>query len=155
MNVVFLDYDGVVNTPMWDEDGKRCSYGFPEDNKVNNFQCVQWVSEFCQKYGYAIVVSSTWRFESNYKECLINGGLRNGIEILGKTEYFNSSREDEIKKYLEQHPEIEHFLIFDDDGDMGELNEYLIKCDASIGFGMNEYQKAESIVKTDFLNVRT
>ena len=74
MNVVFLDYDGVVNTPLWDSEGKYCTYGFPEDNKVNNFQCVQWVSEFCQKFRYSIVVTSTWRFESNYKECLINGG---------------------------------------------------------------------------------
>lgn len=71
MNVVFLDYDGVVNTPMWNADGTRCSFGFPQDNKVNNFQCVQWVSEFCQKFNYSIVVSSTWRLDDNYKECLI------------------------------------------------------------------------------------
>lgn len=54
MNVLFLDYDGVVNTPMWDDDGKRCTFNFPSDNKVNNFQCVQWVSEFCQRYDYKI-----------------------------------------------------------------------------------------------------
>ncbi len=85
MNVLFLDYDGVVNTPMWDETGEKCTYNFPQDNKVNNFQCVQWVSEFCQKYGYSIVVSSSWRNRENYRECLLNGGLRDGIEILGKT----------------------------------------------------------------------
>lgn len=145
MNVVFLDYDGVVNTPMWDEEGKHCSFAFPQDNKVNNFQCVQWVSEFCQKFGYSIVVSSTWRLDSNYKECLINGGLRDGIEILGRTEHLYSTRGYEIKKYLEQHPEIEYFLIFDDDADMDELIDHLIECDASIGFGRNEYHKAERL----------
>lgn len=49
MNVVFLDYDGVVNTPMWNADGTRCSFGLPQDSKVNNFQYVQWVSERLHK----------------------------------------------------------------------------------------------------------
>ncbi len=72
----FLDYDGIVNTPLWSADGKKCTFGYPFDNKVNNFQCVQWVSEFCEKYNYSIVVSSTWRLHNNYQECLQNGGLR-------------------------------------------------------------------------------
>lgn len=145
MNVVFLDYDGVVNTPLWDAEGKHCSFGFPEDNKVNNFQCTQWVSEFCQQFNYSIVVTSTWRFEANYKECLINGGLRDGIEILGKTGYFHSTREHEIQMYLEQHPEVEQFLIFDDDANMGSLSDHLVLCDPTIGFRENEYHKAERL----------
>ena len=61
--VVFLDYDqdGVVNTSMWNGKGTRCTYNFPSDNKVNNFQAVQWLSEACQKFHYDIVVTSTWR----------------------------------------------------------------------------------------------
>lgn len=143
-NVVFLDYDGVVNTPMWSPDGKICSFGFPSDNKVNNFQCVQWVSEFCQKYGYSIVVSSTWRFDSNYKDCLINGGLRSGIEILGRTPCMHGeTRGAEIKQYMLEHPEIANFLIFDDETDMDDLIDHLVKCDSSIGFGENELHRAE------------
>lgn len=144
MRVVFLDYDGVVNTPMWDESGEHCRFAFPQDNKVNNFQCVQWVSEFCQKYGYDIVVSSTWRFDENYKECLVNGGLRSGINIIGKTcDLPNQTRGDEIKKYLSEHPEITDFLIFDDEADMGKLVDHLIECNANIGFGMTEFFQAQ------------
>lgn len=38
MNVIFLDYDGVVNTPIWSfRAGKWiCTYATPSDNKVNN-----------------------------------------------------------------------------------------------------------------------
>lgn len=36
MNIVFLDYDGVVNTPMWSDDGKYCRYGMPSDNKFKD-----------------------------------------------------------------------------------------------------------------------
>ena len=102
MNVLFLDYDGVVNTLMWDDVGKHCRFNHSRDNKVNNFQAVQWVSKFCREYGYDVVVTSTWRFEDNYKDCLINGGLWDGIQILGRTPYVsNGNRGDEIQKYLE------------------------------------------------------
>ena len=144
MNVIFLDYDGVVNTPIWNNDGTKCQFGMPKDNKVNNFQAVQWVSEFCQKYDYSIVISSSWRTCPNYKECLINGGLRQGIDILGRTEAINSvwERGIEIQHYLDEHPEITNFLIFDDENDMGDLIDHLVRCDANIGFVINEYEKA-------------
>ena len=116
--VVFLDYDGVVNVPMWNDKGTSSRYNFPSDGKVNNFQAVQWLSEACQKFHYDIVVTSTWRSHANYKECLINGGLRDGIQILGKTvslsyehPYPEKTRGWEIKKYLEEHPEIKYYVI--------------------------------------------
>ena len=82
MNVVFLDYDGVVNNIIWDPEKGRADYSHPFMGKVNNFQACQWLSEFCEKYDYKIVVTSSWRLYPNYKECLIAGGLRDDIEIL-------------------------------------------------------------------------
>lgn len=143
MNVLFLDYDGVVNTPMWDDAGKHCRFNYSGDNKVNNFQAVQWVSKFCREYGYSIVVTSTWRCEDNYKDCLVNGGLWGDVKILGRTPYvLNGERGDEIQKYLEEHPEVENFLIFDDDSDMGVLSDHLIKTNFAFGFSMYNYESA-------------
>lgn len=143
VKVVFLDYDGVVNTPMWNEDGTHCSYNFPQDNKVNNFQAVQWVSEFCQKYHYSIVVSSTWRMDSNYKECLINGGLRDGIEIIGRTKILNKTRGSEIEQYLKEHPEVDNYLIFDDEEDFFDYQySHLVLTDGVAGFTMNNLSEA-------------
>jgi hypothetical protein len=149
--IVFLDYDGVVNTPMWNEEGTRCSYNFPSDNKVNNFQAIQWLSEACQKFGYDIVVTSTWRWDSNYKDCLINGGLRPGIEILGKTPtIMNQPRGVEIKTYLEEHPEINYYIIIDDDLDMlPEQIGHFIKTDPYVGFTLNSFVKFEEIFEKD------
>ena len=45
--VIFLDYDGVVNTPMWNSKGTNCRYGWPSDGKVNNFQAVHWDRSQC------------------------------------------------------------------------------------------------------------
>lgn len=146
MNVVFLDYDGVVNTPMWNADGTHCRFNYPADNKVNNFQCVQWVSEFCEKFGYEIVVTSTWRFDDNYVDCLRNGGLRKYINVIGRTPHIpDGTRGDEINEYLVQHPEVERFVIFDDDNDMGSLENHLIRCNSYTGFGMDEFYAAKTI----------
>lgn len=153
MNVVFLDYDGVVNTPQWkyNDEYKRwvCNYSYPSLGTVNDFQAVQWVSEFCEKFDYKIVVSSTWRYHDNYIECLKKGGLREGVEVIGRTPRLVDSehnRGDEISLWLESHDgEVENYLIFDDDQDMGPHMNHLIKCDPALGFTMNEFEAARRL----------
>ena len=148
---MFLDYDGVVNTPMWNEKGTRCTYNFPHHGKVNNFQAVQWVSEFCQQYKYDIVVTSTWRMDSNYKDCLVNGGLRDTIRILGKTPILpGECRGQEVRNYLDKHPEIKYYIIIDDEDDM--LNEQLshfVQTNPNFGFGLSDFEKCGEIFMRD------
>ena len=141
--ILFLDYDGVVNTLMWNEKGTKVSYNFPKDNKVNNFQAVQWISQFCLKCKFDIVVTSTWREERNYKECLINGGLREGIEILGCTNLTNDkTRGEEIQDYLNAHPEVKQYIIVDDEDDfLPEQQSHFVKVDANYGFHKPEYNQ--------------
>jgi hypothetical protein len=149
--ICFLDYDGVVNTPMWNEEGTVCSYGFSKEGKVNNFQAVQWLSEACQKFGYDIVVTSTWRLWDNYKECLINGGLRKGIEVLGKTPFIRDvPRGAEIKAYLDEHPEIQYYVIVDDEADMlPEQMGHFIMTNGDTGFNLSEFKRFEEIFNAD------
>lgn len=153
--IIFLDYDGVVNTPMWNDKGTHCSYNFPSDGKVNNFQAVQWISECCQKFHYDIVVTSTWRKKTNYKECLINGGLRSGIEILGRTDDLwhpnhNTCRGDEIAKYLAEHPEINYYMIVDDEDDiLPEQTGHFIQTDGDVGFCLADFTRFEKIYMED------
>ena len=149
--ICFLDYDGVVNTPMWNVEGTVCSYGFSKEGKVNNFQAVQWLSEACQKFGYDIVVTSTWRLWDNYQECLINGGLRKGIEILGKTDSIRGvCRGAEIKKYIDEHPEITYYVIVDDEADMlPEQMGHFIMTNGDTGFNLSEFKRFEEIFKKD------
>ena len=146
MNVLFLDYDGVVNNPMWTQTNNiwHCSYNFPSKGQVNDIQAVQWVSEFCEKRGYHIVVTSTWRTHQDYAEMLTRAGLRPGIKILGRTPRLDSYRGDEIKAWLEANRgfHIKNFAIFDDDSDMGDLIEHLVLCTSSAGFREEDYQKA-------------
>lgn len=165
MNVVFLDYDGVVNTLMWNEFGTDYKYNFPDDHKVNNFQNVQWLSSFCKTFHCSIVVTSTWRKYNNYKECLINGGLWKDIEIIGKTDDCpGHSRFYEISKYLEEHEDIKDFIILDDDDlieecryckddnikYLGKILMNFIHCNHTVGFSIDEYEKATRIAQKYF-----
>lgn len=136
---------------MWNEKGTKCTYNFPKHNKVNNFQAVQWLSEACKKFHYDIVVTSTWRCADNYKECLINGGLRDGIKILGKTpDFYDTPRGAEIAAYLEEHPEINYYIIIDDDSDMlPEQMEHFIQTDFRVGFNLKDFESFEKIFMKD------
>ena len=152
MNIVFLDYDGVVNTLMFDGENKKPYFNFPRHNKVNNFQAVCWLNELCKKYNAKIVVTSTWRTSDNYKECLYNGGLDKSIEILGRTKKLGTARGIEIQEWLDEHEElnIEKFVIFDDDADMAHLEPYLVKTDTYIGITYHSFNWAELIFNNMF-----
>lgn len=141
--ILFLDYDGVVNTPMWNERGTKVSYGFPQDGRVNNFQAVRWVSAFCQKCKFDLVITSSWREERNYRECLIEGGLRKNIVIAGALPINETkSRGELIRDYLLFHPEIKYYIIADDEEDLlPEQFSHLIKTNASYGFMEPEYKR--------------
>lgn len=143
---IFLDYDGVVNTPIWNERG-RCCFNWPKDGKVNNYQAIMWLNELCRLTKAKIIVSSTWRYtchEVSYQDCLYNAGLNKNIEIIGCTDWFgNETRTDEIKSYLSKHKEIRNYIILDDE-DVDD--PYFVKCNINYGFGIEEFYKAKTLL---------
>ena len=148
MNVLFLDYDGVVNIPIWAKDKNGvwdCDFGTPRDGKVNSEQAVRWVSHFCERFNYSIVVTSTWRMYDNFAECLYNGGLDESVKILGSTSVLHENRGREITKWLNEHPEVKNYLIFDDDTDMDEHIGRLVKCNSLSGFTGDSFNCARQL----------
>lgn len=157
--ILFLDYDGVVNTVIWEhnpvENTWQARYAGPGDGRVNNEQAVQWVSELCKQFDMDIVVTSTWRLSDNYKECLLRGGLREGINIIGavSTDY-HTSRAEQINEWLEANPQVKtRFLILDDDlvdmspfGYIADL--HFIRCTTNGGFQIEEYEEAREKMNT-------
>ena len=141
-NILFLDYDGVVNTRMWRMfHGKwECTYNFPCDKEVNNKQAIQWVSEFCEKYEYDIVVISSWRTKDNYADCLINAGLRKNVRILGRISP-TKSKNEAINAYIKEHRDIDRYLIADD-VIIPKYRRHWIRCNSTYGFGESEYNQA-------------
>ena len=147
-NIIFLDFDGVVNTIYYRYYKRfkkyQMRYATSADKIVNNRQAIQWLNELYDKYPYDIVVTSTWRLHSNCIQILYNSGLNKKIKIIGCTPHLKEkTRGEEIKKWIEDNNYINfnNFIILDDDTDMGDLDKYLIKCDPYLGFTIYEFNK--------------
>lgn len=147
-NIIFLDFDGVVNTIYYRYYKRfkkyQMRYATSADKIVNNRQAIQWLNELYDKYPYDIVVTSTWRLHSNCIQILYNSGLNKKIKIIGYTPHLEGkTRGEEIKKWIEDNNYINfnNFIILDDDTDMGNLDKHLIKCDPYLGFTIYEFNK--------------
>ena len=151
MKVIFLDYDGVVNTLWFNDVNGEPRFDFPNDIRVNNTQAIAWLNKLCRETGAKIVVSSTWRLYDNYKECLYNAGLNKDIEILGRTKNLGTARGIEIQDWLDEHQElnIEKFVILDDESfdfiELGLENRF-VKTSFTDGLLPEHVEKAVSIL---------
>lgn len=166
MNVIFLDIDGVVNTLMIDikpfntqkgqisRDGFYYKLNMPNDEEVSNRQAVMWLNKLCKETNAKIVITSTWRLGNNgldkTKKALYNSGLLKEIKIIGETprKYnYNNIRGYEIDEYLKCHPEIDNYVIIDDDLDMlPEQMSNFVVTDTNIGITYNTYIRALEIL---------
>lgn len=142
MKIIFLDIDGVINTMQIGAD--LVPYYGTEDTCPNNIQAIRWLNKLCIETNAKIVISSSWRHAGMDKcrKAIYKGGVAEDIEIIDSTPTTWGDRGDEIKLWLDTHPEVEEFVILDDDTDMGDLLPYLVKCDHQKGFAAEEYTKA-------------
>lgn len=121
MKVIFLDIDGVLNHEehfRWlHESGEatplQSQYPWSEFSPVS----CKLLKEVIDETDAQIVVSSSWRLDGLAK---INKlfrffGLPNAIDV---TPCLNTARGIEIDKWLSEHPEVDKYVILDDDTDM-------------------------------------
>lgn len=147
MKIIFLDYDGVVNNLVFhDVNGEPSFYAKDNDhNQVNDFQAIAWLNKICREFECKIVVTSTWRFREDYKECLYKAGLNRNVEILGRTPQStlgNGQRGWDIQEWFsENNYKIEDYIILDDDCDMMHFIDNLIRTNPYRGLGYEEYEK--------------
>lgn len=128
-SVVFLDVDGVLNTK------KSCVHA-PSGIYVGIDEArVEILSKIMKLYRIeGVVLTSTWKNLKNDDEdyiYLVESLNKQGIEILGKTEEKQErQRAEGVLCFLKEHPEIEEFVILDDQhygfGDYQKLWENFI-----------------------------
>lgn len=112
-SVVFLDVDGVLNT-------KNSCVSAPSGTYVGIDKARVFVLANAMKktYSAGVVLTSTWKDMRNDSEdyiYLLSSLEKYGIRVVGKTEEERTSqRELGILNYLKLHPEIEDFVILDD-----------------------------------------
>lgn len=109
--VVFLDVDGVLNT-------KTTVQRTPDGYTGIDDARVKVLANVINKFGGAdIVLSSDWKDMKQTDEdyiYLVSKLEMYGLSISGHTQDSMNNRGAGIIKYLEDHPEIEEYVILDD-----------------------------------------
>lgn len=108
---VFLDIDGVLNTKTTVE---RSAEGYRGIDDAR----VDILAKVVKKYGNAeIILTSDWKDMRSGSEDIgyLNAKLEKyGLKLAGKTTDHYNKRGEGILKYLETNPEIDDFVILDD-----------------------------------------
>ena len=85
-----------------------------------------WLSEWCNEMDVKICISSVWKnhfgdenviIPERWADALTEMGFNEGT-FVGITGARRSCRGEEIKEWLDKHPEVEDYAILDDDSDM-------------------------------------
>jgi methionine--tRNA ligase beta chain len=133
MKTIFLDIDGVLNVDYADRD---------QFGHIFRDEYVQNLKEIIEKTGAKIVISSTWkdkgieRMLALWKERNLPGEIidvtPDCVDVCAATNivyYDQVKRGHEIKLWLDRHPEVTQYVIFDDIQDfLDEQQDYFVNC---------------------------
>ena len=138
-HIVFLDFDGVLNSTTW--------YGVVWDSVVmgegdlppgcdKDFdpENVRAVAQLIRALDADVVVSSSWRHLPEVPDRLVKVGLPRPVGITPDDP--ERIRGKEIAAWLALHPEVEDYLILDDDVDdiQPYHNGHVVKTSVHAGF---------------------
>jgi hypothetical protein len=163
MKIIFLDIDGVLNSG----DNLRAlhylkiqhNYGEANDEFGQLFdeRCVRNLTGIIQATGAKIVMSSTWKMyglenmQAMWEKRNLPGKLigitPNGTcaEFAERHYHPGVDRGYEIQQWIEDHPEIEGYVILDDDSDMLPYQKF-VKCNFNYGLTYSDAQYAIEIL---------
>lgn len=144
MNVIFLDFDGVLGTSH---------YNSQEDIERR----IRILADICKDYNCKVVIEASSKDAIDEETMEIADGSwvniifelfkKYEIECIGRTPniekkideftYLPIWKEDEIIEYLKMHPEIDHYCIIDDDdtksimhwevSDLNKVRDHLVE----------------------------
>lgn len=124
MKVIFLDFDGVLNSEAsFRMEIRRKNSRVSDSLSAVACSNLQYILD--QDSDIKIVISSTWRKIHTLVELgniLESYGVK--AKIIGKTPVtFDGNRGREITSWLEGNPNVTKFVILDDDSDAGSVKD--------------------------------
>ena len=145
--ILFLDIDGVICTD-------RAYFASGQDKTKTVLRTwdtigIKLISRLCVDYDLKVVISSTWRHRYDVPLILLTHGFVGEFHKDEKTDgKFSSNRGQEIRMWLDDHPEVTQYIIIDDD-DSGiactSLEPFHVKTDSFDGILTHHWHQAKKI----------
>ena len=144
MNVIFLDFNGVLDTNL--------------NMDIIDQGNLERLKSLVDMFDAKVVISSSLKNPFYYNgrhskmfQGILDSLLESGIDVIGITPKANS-REEEITMYLNSHSDISNYCIIDDDYEMESLKEHLVKLpmqmsEGQMGFTQEYMDKAIKILE--------
>jgi hypothetical protein len=138
--ILFLDFDGVLNTSETLDGGEL----FSRPN-------VEALNDIMDQTDVNIVVTSMWRLGSTLEELeelLVGAGVHASGRVIGITPCLDESpRGSEIKAWLEQATvQVEEFVILDNRDDMMTFIPHLVQTDPQNGLVQDQVDNVVSLL---------
>lgn len=150
MQVVFVDFDGVLNA---ESDAVDDSVELWTASWLDAAM-VERLSRFVESAAASVVISSSWRCRRSIGELaaiLAERGYGGGIVDVTPRhdrppEGERLVRAGEIAAWLAGHPEVASFVILDDDEDFGPLASRHVRTDPAVGLTDADVARARAIL---------
>lgn len=146
--ILFLDMDGVLCTD-------RAYFAASQDKKKHISRCldpvgIRLINRLCDDFNLKIVISSSWKSRYDVADILLTHGFTAEYHKDEKTKpRFSGSRGMEIRDWLEEHPEVKHFIIMDDSLDGmqdNDLSPFHCQTHYADGIMTEHYRRAVQIL---------
>lgn len=154
MKIIFLDVDGVLNSMTYIEQKEKeieANLGYIDESTIKH------LARIVEETGAKIVLSSSWRsmFDQNMHPAfdaaaeLIRLLEKYNLALISKTEHIGSRRGDEVREWLNRHPNVSNFVILDDAPfpDWNELTKNWVKTSFTTGLTDEDATKAIAILE--------
>lgn len=127
MKVIFLDIDGVLNSAEWDRHVQSFSYGARFNScYLLSQEMILRLQDAVFQTNAEIVLTSSWRASERAMDALKRQLSLYHLSIRDTTViYAYGNRADEVKLWIESHPNVTSYVIVDDEDDGFTQNEVL------------------------------
>lgn len=169
MKVIFLDFDGVINSHQ----SAHFWHNRRDQSKWENEMYKDWpgtlkeyiAQEFCpialsnveelirRVPELKVVVSSTWRLGETVESLqkILHPAKLVADAVIGVTPRFpGKERGEEIQAWLDEHPEVTNFVILDDDADMVHLKHKLVQTNSRNGFTYTDMERTIELLNKNW-----
>lgn len=137
MRVVFVDFDGVLNSDRYfaarEREGRPVTEWWGQECLDPN--AVARLDTIAARAGACVVVSSSWRLRFSLDELramLVSNGLR--APVVGRTPALYRTpdgarlhRGDEIQRWIDEAADVRSFAILEDEDELGALEAFAVR----------------------------